>query len=84
MFATDTNTFRIPLILLTLVIIAVLTIVAMRSVPFARGAVSAILGAALGNLADRLFRGKFTDFIGVHVAGWHWPAFNIAAITLGV
>ena len=44
-----------------------------------------ILGGALGNLYDRLAYGHVVDFLDVHAAGWHWPAFNIAdsAITLG-
>lgn len=86
MFATDANTFRIPLIVVTLIIIAILIVVAMRSAPFERGAVSAIIGGAAGNLADRVFRGKVTDYIDIHVAGWHWPSFNFAdsAITVGV
>ena len=45
-----------------------------------------ILGGALGNLIDRLWLGAVIDFIDLHYAGWHWPAFNLAdtAITLGV
>lgn len=44
-----------------------------------------ILGGALGNLIDRLAYGHVVDFLDFHVAGWHWPAFNVAdsAITLG-
>jgi signal peptidase II len=37
-----------------------------------------ILGGALGNLHDRLVYGKVVDFLDFHVAGWHWPAFNVA------
>lgn len=45
-----------------------------------------ILGGALGNLTDRIFRGYVVDSLDFHWAGWHWPAFNLAdlAITLGV
>lgn len=44
-----------------------------------------ILGGALGNLIDRLAYGHVVDFLDFHVAGWHWPVFNVAdsAITLG-
>jgi len=44
-----------------------------------------ILGGALGNLYDRIVYGHVVDFLDFHVAGWHWPAFNIAdaAITVG-
>lgn len=46
---------------------------------------SLILGGALGNLYDRLAYGHVVDFLDFHVAGWHWPAFNVAdsAITVG-
>ena len=49
------------------------------------GGLSLILGGALGNLYDRLAYGKVVDFLDFHVAGWHWPAFNVAdsAITVG-
>lgn len=44
-----------------------------------------ILGGALGNAIDRATRGYVIDFVDVHAAGWHWPAFNVAdsAITIG-
>ncbi len=48
-------------------------------------ALALILGGALGNLIDRVAYGHVIDFLDFHVAGWHWPAFNVAdaAITLG-
>ncbi len=48
-------------------------------------ALTLILGGALGNLIDRVRDGMVTDFIDLHVAGYHWPTFNGAdiAITLG-
>jgi len=57
-----------------------------------------ILGGAVGNLVDRVFRGEVIDFLDVYVssprlAGWlietfgtaHWPTFNVAdsAIVVG-
>ncbi len=47
---------------------------------------AAVIGGAVGNVIDRLRFGAVVDFIDVHAAGYHWPAFNIAdaAITLGV
>jgi len=48
-------------------------------------ALALILGGALGNLVDRLRFGHVVDFLDLHAAGWHWPAFNVAdsAITIG-
>jgi len=44
-----------------------------------------ILGGALGNAWDRIAVGQVVDFVLLHAAGWHWPAFNVAdsAITVG-
>jgi len=44
-----------------------------------------ILGGALGNLIDRILLGHVVDFLDFYVAGYHWPAFNVAdsAITVG-
>lgn len=48
-------------------------------------ALSLILGGALGNVIDRIRLGAVVDFIQWHVAGFYWPAFNVAdsAITVG-
>ena len=44
-----------------------------------------IMGGALGNLVDRLFRGAVVDFLDFYYRSYHWPTFNIAdiAITIG-
>jgi len=64
----------------------------------ARSGLSLILGGAVGNLIDRVFRGEVVDFIDTYVsapdaARWlverfgtaHWPTFNLAdsAIVVG-
>lgn len=43
-----------------------------------------IAGGALGNLIDRLRLGLVVDFVDLHVAGWHWPAFNVADAAITV
>ena len=44
-----------------------------------------ILGGAIGNVIDRMMHGYVVDFLDFHLAGRHFPAFNLAdsAITLG-
>lgn len=48
--------------------------------------VGLIVGGALGNVIDRFLHPGVVDFLDLHYAGWHWPAFNLAdaAIVLGV
>jgi signal peptidase II len=41
-------------------------------------AASLIISGAIGNTIDRLSWGHVIDFIDLHAAGWHWPAFNLA------
>lgn len=41
-----------------------------------------ISGGALGNVIDRILYGKVVDFFDFHVAGYHWPAFNIADVAI--
>ncbi|MDF1750812.1 MAG: signal peptidase II [Alphaproteobacteria bacterium] len=44
-----------------------------------------IIGGAFGNALDRLLYGAVVDFLDFHVAGYHWPSFNVAdcAIVVG-
>jgi len=45
-----------------------------------------VIGGAVGNVIDRLWRGAVVDFLDFHIGTWHWFAFNLAdaAICLGV
>lgn len=43
-----------------------------------------IMGGALGNLVDRLFRGAVVDFLDFYYQSYHWPTFNIADICITV
>ena len=47
-------------------------------------ALGLIIGGALGNVADRVRFGAVFDFLDVHAAGWHWPAFNVADAGISV
>ena len=74
-------------ILLSLVVAAWIVLELLRSgqgahAPLRLWALSLVLGGAMGNLIDRVWRGHVVDFIDVHV----WPVFNVAdsAITIGV
>ena len=41
-----------------------------------------VMGGAMGNVVDRLARGSVVDYLDFHLQGWHWPAFNLADISI--
>jgi signal peptidase II len=45
-------------------------------------ALSLVIGGALGNVVDRVIYGAVADFLDFHAFGSHWPAFNVADITI--
>lgn len=49
-------------------------------------ALAMAIGGAFGNIVDRMRFGAVIDFIDIHVAGYHWPAFNVAdsCIVVGI
>jgi signal peptidase II len=72
------------LVVVAVVLVAVLATLVWRSPSLGRAAVlGLILGGALGNLADRLFRGDHgavVDFVALHF----WPTFNVADASIVV
>jgi signal peptidase II len=87
MFNNGSASGSIVFVGLALVIVAAL-LVWLRSIasPFVAAALGLVIGGAIGNVIDRLRFGAVFDFLDFHVAGWHWPAFNVAdsAICIGV
>jgi signal peptidase II len=49
-------------------------------------AIGMVIGGAVGNVIDRVWRGAVVDFLDFHLAGWHFYVFNLAdaAISVGV
>ena len=41
-------------------------------------AIGSIIGGAIGNVIDRIRFGAVADFIDIHFAGFHWPAFTLS------
>jgi signal peptidase II len=37
-----------------------------------------VIGGAVANVIDRIRFGAVVDFLDFHLAGYHWPAFNLA------
>lgn len=54
--------------------------------PFFGYTMAIVLGGAIGNFIDRLFRKEVVDFIDVYPFGYNFPIFNVAdsALTIGV
>lgn len=43
-----------------------------------------VCGGAIGNIADRWWKGGVTDFLDFHWRDLHWPAFNLADVAISV
>jgi signal peptidase II len=87
LFGGAPDAARWLLVGLSLAIVAVLGVWLARTPrPWVAIALGAVIGGAIGNVIDRLRYGAVADFLDFHVAGWHWPAFNLAdsAIVVGV
>lgn len=79
----DSSTSRWILVALALIIVVVLLIWLMRAgtgiVVFA---LVLVVGGALSNVIDRVLYGAVIDFVDIHGFGFHWPAFNIADMSI--
>ncbi len=75
------------LITISLLITALFTLWLIRSHLHTQNiALALVIGGALGNVIDRFRFGAVIDFLDFHIAGHHWPAFNISdsCIVIGV
>jgi signal peptidase II len=76
--------------LLSLVALAILSVIAARLLPaggrWTALSLGLVFGGAAGNLIDRVRFGAVVDFLDFYWRGYHWPAFNVAdsAISVGV
>jgi signal peptidase II len=90
LLAGSSQALRLPFFLLVSCIAVVALLFFVRRVEPGQSlllfALGAILGGALGNLADRMVSGEVTDFLDFHWHGYYWPAFNVAdsCITVGM
>ena len=76
------------LVLLSGIVMAVIAYLLFRphptETPMTRLGLAIVLGGALGNMGDRLFRGTVTDFLQVFLGSYEFPSFNVADIAINV
>lgn len=90
LFAFDTGSQRIPLILISIFVGVYLLGFLIKHASTNHCAlnlsISMIAGGALGNLADRITQGYVVDFLLFYYENWYFPAFNVAdsLITIGM
>lgn len=67
------------------IVVALLVWLARSRDMWVSAALVMIISGAIANVHDRLRFGAVADFMDLHVAGYHWPAFNVAdsAIVVG-
>jgi len=71
------NDWVLPLVALAIVCFLVVWLLRSETLTMAL-ALGSVIGGAIGNVIDRFNYGSVADFLDIHVAGYHWPAFNIA------
>ena len=87
LFAQDSPFTPWILSAIAIAITAVLVVWLYRTTDrWSAAAIGFVIGGALGNVIDRIRFGAVADFLDFHLAGYHWPSFNLAdsAITVGV
>jgi signal peptidase II len=89
LFADSTSHWRTTLLIAFSVVAMVVVLVLLwkqdRAFTMTGIALSLILGGAVGNLWDRVARGRVVDFLLFYVKQYQWPVFNLAdsAIVVG-
>ncbi|HET9409980.1 MAG TPA: signal peptidase II [Candidatus Sulfotelmatobacter sp.] len=79
------TTMLIAFSLVAMVIVSFLLWKQSRALTLTGIALSFILGGAVGNVWDRIARGKVVDFLLFYIRQYQWPVFNLAdsAIVVG-
>ena len=83
MFADHAAGFRVPFFVVASLVAVVVIVSFVRHIPasqkLALAGCAFVLGGAVGNLIDRIFRGEVVDFLHFKLwRGYTWPDFNLA------
>ncbi len=77
--------YRIFFIVVTVVIVCAMLYFMMRvKQNYIRAVCSFMIGGAIGNFIDRLFRGYVIDFLDFYIGSYHFPTFNVADIFITI
>lgn len=83
MFSDSENSKALMLSILALAIVGFLLYLLRKAEnAYTAWSIGLIIGGAIGNVIDRAVYGAVADFFDFHIAGYHWPAFNIADSTI--
>lgn len=86
-FSMFSSAGDIPLIILSLAVIAFVLVLASRSKPgqgLARMGFALIVGGAIGNLIDRSLLGYVIDYFLFHTPVWSFAVFNLADVFISL
>jgi signal peptidase II len=86
-FLANAGGWQKPVLLGLGLIVAIFLVVMLVRNPMHRltaSGLAGVLGGAVGNVIDRARHGAVVDWLDFHLAGWHWPAFNVADIGITV
>jgi signal peptidase II len=85
-FSKLDSSFRLPLLLGTsfvaLLLIGYVLIKSRRDHWTIKVGLSLLAGGALGNLCERLIYGEVLDYLDFYLGNYHWPAFNVADVSI--
>jgi len=86
MFSGLDPSYRLPLLLgtsfIALLVIGYLLFKSKRDHWTVKLGLSLLAGGALGNLSERLIYGEVVDYLDFYLGSYHWPAFNIADVSI--
>ena len=88
LFGMMNNSSFSPFLVIAANIIAIIILILWSLRPdnnfWIKEGITLIVSGAVGNLIDRLLYGGVIDFLDFHIGQYHWPAFNVADISITV
>jgi len=88
LFGMMNNPSFSPFLIIAANIIAIIILILWSLKPdnnfWTKAGITLIVSGAVGNLIDRLLYGGVIDFLDFHIGKYHWPAFNVADISITV